>query len=256
MKVTHFGTATTLIEVAGVRLLTDPVFDPRGTHHDFGFGFGSTKTYATAGSAAAIGDVDAVLITHDQHGDNLDATGRELMDRAPRIITTRSAERRLGKSSRVVALAPFESTVVGRGASEVRVTGTPARHGPPLSLPVVGEVTGFVLEWEGQRRGCVYITGDTVLYAGLDDVASRFDVAVAVVHLGAASWGPLRFTMNAREGVLFAGKFPRATLVPVHYAGWSHFKETRADVERAFEAAGLAERTTWLEPGVARELDC
>jgi L-ascorbate metabolism protein UlaG (beta-lactamase superfamily) len=62
--------------------------------------------------------------------------------------------------------------------------------------------------------------------------------------------------MNAREGVTFARKFPRATLVPVHYDGWSHFKETRADVERAFEAAGIRERTTWLEPGVARELDC
>lgn len=262
MKITHFGTATTLLEVGGVRFLTDPVFDPNGTKHDFGFGFGSTKEYATAESEDAIGPVDAVLLSHDQHGDNLDARGRDVLARAPRVITTRSAVRRLragdGDKDRILGLAPFETIEVtsADGTSRVRVTGTPARHGPPLSLPFVGEVTGFVLEWDGQKRGCVYITGDTVFYKGVTEVASRFDVAVAVVHLGCASWGPLRFTMNASEAETFARTFPKATLVPVHYEGWTHFKEKRADVERVFADAKLDERLAWLDLGVARDLDC
>ena len=257
MKITHYGTATTLLEVGGVRLLTDPVFDPDGTKHSMGFGFASTKVYATAKSEDAIGPVDAVLLSHDQHGDNLDARGREVLARAPRVITTRSAARRLGDPGRIVGLAPFETTEVsGANGAKIRITGTPARHGPPLSLPFVGEVTGFVLEWDGQKRGCVYVTGDTVFYGGLEDVAARFDVAVAVVHLGCASWGPLRFTMNAREAATFARTFPRATLVPVHYDGWSHFKEKRADVERELGSAGAGGRLVWLEPGVPRDLDC
>lgn len=260
MKITHLGTATLLIEVAGVRLLTDPVFDPRGTKHDFGFGFGSAKEYATAKDPDALGAIDAVLLSHDQHGDNLDASGREVMARAGKVITTRAARRRLGKiegsgawvKPDIVALTPFESTQVGG----VRITGTPARHGPPLSLPIVGEVTGFVLEWEGQARGCVYITGDTVFYGGIEQVAAKYEVAIAIMHLGCASWGPLRFTMNAREGESFARAFPKARLVPVHYEGWSHFKESRGDVERVFASAGLTDRVTWLEPGVALSLDC
>lgn len=256
LRITHFGTATVLIEIGEVRLLTDPVFDPAGTRHHFGPGFDSTHLEASARFEDAVGDVDAVLLSHDQHGDNLDARGREIMARAPRIVTTRAAARRLAKSRRAVGLAPFETTEIVGDATKVRVTGTPARHGPPLSLPFVGAVTGFVLEWEGQERGCLYVTGDTVFYRGLADVAARFDVAVAIVHLGCASWGPLRFTMNAREAETFARTFPRATLVPVHYDGWTHFKETRADVERVFAGAAQGARLTWLERGVARELAC
>ena len=111
MRLTHYGTATLLIEVNGARLLTDPVFDPRGTKHDFGFGFGSTKEYVTAETEDAIGPVDAVLLSHDQHGDNLDARGRAVLARAPRVVTTRSAVRRLGSDNgRITGLAPFEST--------------------------------------------------------------------------------------------------------------------------------------------------
>jgi len=201
-----------------------------------------TKVALPHHEAHLLRDGDAVLLSHDQHGDNLDVRGRDLVAKAPRVITTPAAKGRLGKSERIIGLAPFETTEVVKGDTTVRITGTPARHGPPLSLPFVGAVTGFVLEWEGQKSGCA-------------DVAARFDVAVAIVHLGCASWGPLRFTMNAREAETFAGSFPRANLVPVHYEGWSHFKEKRADVDRVFAAANLSSRLTWLDPGVPRDLE-
>lgn len=70
-----------------------------------------------------------------------------------------------------------------------------------------------------------------MFYGGIRDVAAKFEVAIAIVHLGCASWGPLRFTMNAREGETFARTFPKATLLPVHYEGWTHFKEKRSDVK-------------------------
>jgi hypothetical protein len=42
-----------------------------------------------------------------------------------------------------------------------------------------------------------------------------------------------------------------AAIVPVHCEGWAHFSETRAEIEAAFAAAGLADRLRWLQPGVA-----
>jgi len=259
MRLTYFGTATLLVELGGVRLLTDPVFDPAGTTHVFAPTFQSTKTYATAAAAGDLPDVDAVLLSHDQHGDNLDAAGRAVLSRAPRVVTTEAAAKRLARRSgargELVGLAPFAETTVTRGSSSVTVVAAPARHGPPLSLPLVGCVVGFVVRAAGRT---LYITGDTVLFRGVHEVAARFDVDVVVAHLGAAHYGPFRFTMNAAEAVALASLFPRARIVPVHYEGWTHFRETRADVDRAFSSApagaSLAERLVWLEPGIAREL--
>jgi hypothetical protein len=47
------------------------------------------------------------------------------------------------------------------------VTATPARHGPPLSRPITGDVIGFALGWGGQEHGVLWISGDTVLYDGV-----------------------------------------------------------------------------------------
>jgi putative methionine-R-sulfoxide reductase with GAF domain len=52
-----------------------------------------------------IGKIDLVLLSHDQHHDNLDNAGRHLLDSIPKTITTKSgAERLLNK---IVGLAPW-----------------------------------------------------------------------------------------------------------------------------------------------------
>ena len=43
LSITHIGTATMLLEIGALRLLTDPVFDPAGGRYHFGWGTGSTK---------------------------------------------------------------------------------------------------------------------------------------------------------------------------------------------------------------------
>jgi L-ascorbate metabolism protein UlaG (beta-lactamase superfamily) len=138
------------------------------------------------------------------------------------------------------------------GGASVRVTATPARHGPPLSGAFVGDVIGFVIEHAG---GAVYVTGDTVFFGGVRAVAQRFPrVSLVVAHVGAAGYGPLRFTMHAKDAVALAEAFPDAKVVPVHHEGWTHFKEGRANVDAAFAAAGLSDRLVWLERGVPREV--
>ena len=79
---THIGGPTTLIEVEGWRILTDPTFDAPGRTYKFGWGTSSRKTTGPAIAAAEIGPVDAVLLTHEHHADNLDDTGRSLLPAA------------------------------------------------------------------------------------------------------------------------------------------------------------------------------
>ena len=90
-RLTHVGGPTVLIEVGGWRLLTDPTFDPPGRQYRFGWGTGSTKLAGPALDAETLLPIDAVLLTHDHHDDNLDARGARCCGRVPSVITTARA---------------------------------------------------------------------------------------------------------------------------------------------------------------------
>jgi L-ascorbate metabolism protein UlaG (beta-lactamase superfamily) len=236
---THIGGPTTLLEVEGWRILTDPTFDAAGRKYNFGWGTSSRKTAGPAIPAVEIGPIDAALVTHDQHADNLDDAGRELLPAAGTVITTASGARRLGPHAR--GLEAWETTTLeAPGRPTITITATPCRHGPPGSRPIVGDVVGFSLAWDGQQHGEVWVTGDTVLYEGVRQVAERIDVGTAIMHLGGVRFpvsGPLRYTMVAKDAVELCRLIRPATTIPVHYEGWSHFRQGRERVERELAAA-------------------
>ncbi|MDG9672503.1 MBL fold metallo-hydrolase [Micromonospora sp. DH14] len=254
VHVTHIGGPTTLIEVSGWRILTDPTFDPPGRRYSFGWGTSSRKQ---SGPALAVNDVepvDAVLLTHNHHADNLDDAGRELVGRAPVVVTTRSGARRLG--SRARGLRPWATTTLDApDKPTLTVMATPCRHGPPLSRPIAGPVIGFALRWPTQQNGVFWITGDTVLFPGLRQVPRRLTVDTVLLHLGAVRFpltGPLHYSMTAAEAVELCRLAQPRTIIPVHYEGWSHFSQGREAVTAAFAATpdNLGQRLHWLpRPG-------
>ena len=258
ISLTHIGGPTVLIEVGGWRLLTDPTFDPPGQSYRFGWGTGSRKLTGPAIAAADIGPIDGVLLSHDHHGDNLDAAGRALLPLAGTVITTVPGAKRLGGHAR--GLAPWARTgLEGLGRPPIEITATPCRHGPPLSRPIVGDVIGFALQCDGQEHGVLWISGDTVLYDGLHQVADRLQVGTALLHLGGVRFpisGPLRYTMTAKEAVELCRLVQPRTVIPIHYEGWKHFQEGREAIERELANApgDLRERVRWLPIGVATGL--
>ncbi len=134
----------------------------------------------------------------------------------------------------------------------MRVTATPARHGPEGIEPIAGPVTGFVLTLGGESKDAIYVSGDTVWYVGVAEVARRYSVRVVILFVGAAradAISPAHLTMTAEESVTAARAFPHAVIVPAHFEGWAHFSEGRAEVEKAFADAGLTDRLRWLTPG-------
>ena len=92
----------------------------------------------------------------------------------------------------------------------------------------------------------------------MEEVARRFPVEVALLHFGAAQaerFGPVSITLTAAQGVQFAALLEEATIIPIHYEGWSHLTEGRAEIERAFLAAGQEHLLRFLPPGQAVSLD-
>jgi L-ascorbate metabolism protein UlaG (beta-lactamase superfamily) len=253
MFVTHLGGPTVLLEVAGWRILTDPTFDPPGRRYRFGWGTSSRKTVGPALTPEQLPPIDLVLLTHHQHADNLDDAGREFLHRqADSVITTPAGSRALGYTH-VTGLNPWaRQALMPLSRPRLTVTATPARHGPPLSKPIAGAVTGFVIESPDTEVPTIWITGDSVLYRGLRQVAASFDIDVLVMHLGGVGFpisGPLKYTMNGADGVQLAHLLDPQVIVPVHHEGWSHFRETRDALTAAFAQAPEDVRARVLWPG-------
>jgi len=252
MRITLIGGPTALVEIDGMRILTDPTFDPPGSE----FTSGPVTLRKTAGPALAsdqLGPIDAVLLSHDQHFDNLDRSGREFLPLVRRVLTTPSAAARLGGNSE--GLATWESTRIlsANHSVALTVTATPARHGPPGIEPFSGEVTGFVVQSELLRDQAIYITGDTVWYEGVAEVARRFPVKAILLFAGAArvaARGPDPLTMDHNDAVATARAFPHAHIFPVHHHGWEHFSEDQQTLVEAFAPNGLADRLQPLQAGV------
>jgi L-ascorbate metabolism protein UlaG (beta-lactamase superfamily) len=100
----------------------------------------------------------------------------------------------------------------------------------------------------------LWISGDTVLYDGVREVAERLTVDTALLHLGGVRFpvtGPLRYTMTARDAVELCRLVRPRTTIPIHYEGWQHFREGRDAVEREFEAApeDVRRSVRWLPLG-------
>lgn len=174
------------------------------------------------------------------------------------VITTVSGAKKLGDGAR--GLADWHTTrLEAPGKVPIEITATPCRRGPPLSHPIVGDVIGFSLKWEGQTDGTLWISGDTVLYDGVKQVADKVKVGTAIIHLGGVRFpvsGPLRYTMTAEDAIELSALIRPRRVIPLHYEGWKHFRQGREAIEAVFDSApqGFRDSVEWLPIGNPVEL--
>jgi L-ascorbate metabolism protein UlaG (beta-lactamase superfamily) len=262
MKLTHIGGPTAVLDLGGLRLLTDPAFDaPRDYQLP---GRVMTKLTGPALQPEDLGPIDAVLLSHDQHKDNLDDAGRALLASIPVTLSTPEAAERIPG---VRGLAPWESTQLPRpDGGTLTVTALPAQHGPEGCEPVTGVVTGFLLSADDLPT--VYVSGDNASIAVVADIAERTTtgtipgvrarpIDIAVLFAGAArtplfDGQPLTLTSEAAAEA--ARLLAPATIVPVHTEGWAHFTEGPDHLAKTFTTEGLADRLRMPTHGVPLEL--
>lgn len=250
VSITLIGGPTALLSIGGINLLTDPTFDAPQAYE------GAVRLEKHSGPAVKADDlppIDVVLLSHEQHADNLDHSGRAFLSRARRVLTTPQSAARLDRAE---GLAPWQSVEVGApDGRRFVITATPARHGPHGFEPISGDVCGFVISLGDERGPGIYASGDTVWYEGVAEVARRFDIRVAVLFTGSAKpRGAFHVTMDANDAIESAAGFPKATIVAIHNEGWGHFTETQDQLAQAFKALGIGDRLKLLERGVPLDL--
>ncbi len=261
IEITYIDTACVLINVGGFRIITDPALDnktgffPKLVGNPFIF---SKKTMNPL-----IGElstpIDLALISHDQHGDNLDNSGKKLLENVPTILSTKGAEKRLQKLN-VIGLNPWEThsieTPLVKG---LKITAVPAQHTNIKRLIyAVGHVIGFVIEWDNQENGALYISGDTVLFEGISEISEKFKIKTAILHLGAGAFPylkpKLRVTMNAEEAIQTAEIVACKQVIPIHYEGWWHFKEPIEKMKKELNQSSIKDKILWLKRGTKQTI--
>ena len=196
--ITFVGHSTTLIEVDGARLLTDPVLTARIGH-----------IHRIAPPPARHPRADAVLISHAHH-DHLDLRSLRLLPLGVPVIAPPGSAQVLRRSTAHDVVEVEAGTTVRVGA--VDVVATPAAHdGRRLPVGRRVEAVGYLVR--GTSR--VAFFGDTDVFDGMADLAAELDVALLPIW----GWGPrvgpghMDPERAARAAALLA---PRLA-VPIHW---------------------------------------
>lgn len=252
------GGPTTVIDVAGLRIVIDPTFDPPGEHRYL------TKTAGPVAGTEQLGAVDVVLVSHDEHPDNLDTAGRAFAQSVPVLLTHPRAALRLGPTAR--GLEAWETVdLPGGHGHAVAVQAVPAVHGPADGQRdergfVNCEVTGFVLSGTGIPT--IYLSGDNASIGAVRSIRDRVgEIDIAVLFAGAARVSAKErnrpLTLTGQRAAAAAEVLGAKVVIPAHLDGWAHFSEGLDEFVTAFDEAGLghlvatAPHGQWIEPDSA-----
>ena len=219
MELTLVRNATLLLELAGKRVLVDPMLDDEGARPPIE-GTRNPVPNPTAPlpmpAEEVVAGLDAVIVTH-RHRDHLDGTAEELLPRDVPVFCQPEDEdalRELGVDARAV-----DDEVDWGG---LRIVRTPGRHGTGPIADALAPVSGFVL-------GGLYIAGDTVWYEGVEATIERHQPRVAVVNAGGAEFAEGGLIIMGIDDVReVAARVP--TVVAVHLEPLNHCYLTRAAI--------------------------
>ncbi|MEO7493511.1 MAG: MBL fold metallo-hydrolase [Massilia sp.] len=242
------GTATVLIRYQGLVVLTEPNFLHKGEKVYLGYGQHATRLTEPALTLEQLPPIDLVILSH-MHEDHFDRRVQAQLRRDVPIVTTREASEHLERLgfTRRYALARWDTLEVRKGATLLRVSAMPARHGGPVTSALLPPVMGSMLDFRHGATGPpyrLYISGDTLVFDDIADIPRRFpDVDLALLHLGGTRvFGMLKVTMDGDDGVRMMRIIAPAQAIPIHFDDYEVFKSPLADFERAVKGASLSAR--------------
>jgi L-ascorbate metabolism protein UlaG (beta-lactamase superfamily) len=237
LRVTWLGHSTTLIEIDGATLLTDPVWSERASPSSW---VGPSRFHPPPLAFRDLPHVDAVLISHE-HYDHLDmATIRDLARRGVEFHVPLGIGAHLTawgvRPTKIVEHDWWEAKTLPGG---VRIVSLPARHFNGRGIPWRTGALWTSWALTGPRHR-IYFSGDTGLQAVLPEIARRegpFDLSIQEIGQFHSSWSEIHL---GPAGALEAhDRLGARTLLPIHwgtfqlgYHAWSEPAETLVRLAR------------------------
>lgn len=242
-RITYWGHATTLIELDGVRILTDPVLRR--------FLKGLRRAVEVTPVPADLLPLHLIAISH-AHYDHLDRPSLKLLPSdIPLLLPPGHSRiaRRLGFHL-VGELRSGDHVRIG----PVEVVAVPARHLRGRSpLNPRGTPHGFIFRG---RQATIYFAGDTGFFSGLRTIGTRFRPDVALLPIGGyrplfKRW--LRMHLSPAEAVEAIPLLGAKVVIPIH---WGTFRVSAEPLEEPVRLLrdlvrqnGLQQVVRILQPG-------
>jgi L-ascorbate metabolism protein UlaG (beta-lactamase superfamily) len=216
LRATWLGHSTVLVEIDGVRVLTDPVWGERVSPMSFA---GPKRFHPAPAPIAALPPLDAVIVSHD-HYDHLDhPTILELARLDVPFITSLGVGAHLEAwgvpAQRIIELDWWEHTTLARGG--VTITAAPSQHFSGRSLRDRNRTAWSSFQVRGPKHA-FFFSGDTGLtpeYAEIRERLGPFDLVMLEVGAYHPAWGDIHLGPEnalAAHELLGGGAF-----LPVHW---------------------------------------
>ncbi len=244
MKIQLLRNATLVVEIAGQRILVDPMLGDAHSIMPFAFLRHAARRNPTVplppGADAALQGITLGIITHCRrgHADHLDGAGAAFLEqnKVPVYCSSGDESHLVARKIRTIALRAGEPRAFFGGTIQT----TPAQHGHGAVGAMMGRGVGYMIVVPGEPS--LYLSGDTVMTDEVRDVLATHRPDVAVVHAGGASMDVGRpILMTLAEIAEFVRLAP-GLVVATHLEALNHCPATRADVAASLAAQGLLER--------------
>ncbi|WP_050726836.1 MBL fold metallo-hydrolase [Vulgatibacter incomptus] len=254
LRVTWLGHSTTLVEIDGYRVLTDPVWSERVGPID---GIGPTRWFEPLVPLADLPHIDAVVISHD-HYDHCDyPTLAAMKSWDTTFIVPLGVGAHLAywgiPEARIVELDWWESTPIG----DLSIVATPARHASGRTVLDKDATLWAGYAFVGSKHR-VYFSGDTGLFPAMNEIGAKlgpFDLTMIEAGQYHPTWPD--WHLGPEQAVMAHRMVRGRVLLPIHwgllelaYHGWTE------PVERTLTAAARSESTVVTpRPGQSFEPD-
>lgn len=234
MEIQLIRNATMKITYGGHTILTDPMLSPKGAFRSFANIAKNPTVELLFPVEDVVNGVEAAVVTH-YHPDHFDKAAGAALPKRTTVFCQPGDETRFvdeGFSS----VTPIQRSHTWQG---ITITRTEGRHGSGKVLEMMGKVSGFIFQADGEPT--VYWVGDSIWCEPVEQSIAEFRPDVIITHSGGAKlpdFDPI--IMDAEQTLTTVHAAGEAIVVAVHLEALDHCSVSREALRQMAEEKGIS----------------